>query len=187
MQRWMIGLFMTALVLSYQNCGSPQTPMGASGESTLKGIDSNSSQVEAESWTGIEFVSESANSPRGERYHLDLNTGEIVAFSELAAKPSEQRRLCLTEDELDEIRAIIETSSVCEPVEQVREDQMCTMQYESPYAWLVSEDNRGEAILALGEKSNGCDQPTDLCGDHPNLLKGFIAAVARDLDQRSCN
>lgn len=183
MKPWMIGLLMTALVLSYQNCGAPSEMVGSYGGNSLKSAVDRGGSAETASWTGVEFENQKPESYRPERFHVDLETGEIIRLGEeqAAAEP-----LCLTEDELEEIRSILETSKVCEPVQDSNPGRVCTMEYGEAYAWLVSEDQRGEAVLALGEKLNGCHKPIDLCGDHSNLLKGFLANISNSLDGRSC-
>lgn len=169
-------LAFTLLVVSFQNCSAPKktaadSPSG--GDTKLVG-KLDLSQLEK-----VEFSSDNyaENSP-----YLDLNLSLNVDTGVITADSGET--FCLSDSELVEAKSILSTASICDARENMPEDMVCAQVYvRDPYARIVSANDQ----VALGGESDGCGKSIDLCDDHANLLKGFLAHVRNDLQDRSCS
>lgn len=122
------------------------------------------------------------NNDKQQMVDTDLKTGEMWVFEEYGN--TRGNRYCLSATELYELQTILKNSSVCVPTVDFdkAKNQVCTMNYEFPYASLMNEKDE----FRLGEKNNGCDEPADLCGDRGPMLKNYIASILAQLSSKPC-
>ena len=91
-----------------------------------------------------------------------------------------------TKDELDEIISILQGAEICRPVKELqfpRPGEVCTMIYTSPYATLTKATKATDEIK-LGERTNGCAIPSDLCGNAAQDLRGYLQNLKDSLETR---
>ncbi|MGE3758854.1 MAG: hypothetical protein AB7H97_13925 [Pseudobdellovibrionaceae bacterium] len=162
-------LAFTFLVVTFQNCGVPkprQTDATSTDSPTV------ASKVDLKQVSRLEFGSKV---DADLDLNLDLNSGVISAQN--------GKNYCLSDSELNEVKAIFSSASVCDENESLPADTVCTMVYvQAPYA-LVSGD---AGDVRLGEIANGCGKKVDLCGQYSDMLKGFLSHVSSDLESRAC-
>lgn len=176
-KKWIAIFGSLSLILFFQNCS----------QSKIDQADSNS-----EALTPTEFNKTSAadfpvvqlwDYEHGKTMDLDISTGRIAVSLNFGADRGQD--LCLSAAERIEIQALMGQAEICEPVipsEQFLSKQ-CTMSYRYPYAVLVD----GSVEVRLGEKTNGCDVPVDLCGVKSQELQAFVSRLLQNADQRACN
>lgn len=171
------------IIVSFQNCGqAPQISNSESSESktSTDGSYNKYSTEGVESLVMWDFQ-------RQQFLDLNLNSGKVLPFEQYGsevAKATEQVDKCASPEDLQRLQQILQESIICEPVVQADQlkDKVCTMVYEYPYASLVG----GGDEVKLGERTSGCDQPVDLCGDKATLLKQFVTSFIQNLDSKNC-
>ena len=119
----------------------------------------------------------------GKTMDLDVATGRIAVFLNFGSDRGQD--LCLSEAEKTEIQGLMQQAEICAPVLPAEQflNKQCTMSYRYPYAVLVD----GSVEVRLGEKTNGCDVPVDLCGTKAQDLQNFVGRILQSVDQRACN
>lgn len=162
------------MILFFQNCGKAPIPQGDALHTGV--VEANAPQYNKYSVDGYKTLSLwDVNTHR----FLDLNlqTGEILAFEE--AGQTTGSRYQLTEAQMTELRSILNSAEICEPIVKPEdlEGRVCTMQYHYPYATLMDQ---GEEVR-LGEKTSGCDIPVDLCGTKAKDLKDWAVSTVSSL------
>lgn len=161
------------LVIFFQNCGKPP------------GIDSNNESV------GVGPSNQQFNKYEVGKFStislwdflksrfLDVNidSGVITAYEQ--GGQVQGANFQLPQDKLNDLKAILTGAEICEPLEEEKssEAMMCTMVYTYPYATLISNQDQ----VKLGEKTNGCDTPVDLCGKKAEALQAWARAVVESL------
>jgi hypothetical protein len=167
------------LIVSFQNCSQ----RNMSGDSSA-GVASTAAGVAMLVTPTSNLTKVVLWNPDKQQY-LDVNLGDgkMTAYEGFGQVRGE--KYCLSASELGELTTILQNSSVCEP--KVSADtpkgQVCTEIYKYPYMSLV----QGSQEFRLGEMTNGCDNPTDLCGDNASALKNFSTAILKNIDTRLCN
>lgn len=191
----------TTLMLSFQNCakqGIQPLPDSLNASSIVDSTNANPSDtdkisvynVAASTNTKLALAMNSGSTPTSDqvyRYEIDVKSGIIESYDH-GENRVEDKTFCLSPDELSEVKSILETSQLCLAKEEAEEsgEKMCTFVYEFPYAVLLLGGGNGREVR-LGEKVNGCDIPDDLCGEHSNMLRGFIHSILGDMNRRACN
>ena len=168
-----LGMWCFVLVLFFQNCGKPP---GVSESESAIGVVSSAQQYNKYSLVG--FPTLSIWDYQKFRYlDLDLASGQMIAFEQNGQVRGETYQL--PEAKLTEVRSLLEGAEVCEPLVNLedREGRVCSMAYRYPYAILA---DKGEEIR-LGEKTDGCDVPVDLCGDRATQLQSWSRSVIEAL------
>lgn len=164
------GLF---LVIFFQNCG--KVPESAD-TSTQVGVVSPNQQYNK--YAMEDFPILSLWDYKLHRYlDLDLKTGRMVSYEENGQVRGDV--LQLPSERLTEVQGILQGAEICEPLVdlEARQDRMCTMIYSYPYAILSSKTDE----VRLGERTDGCDVPVDLCGSKSELLREFTRSVVESL------
>jgi hypothetical protein len=167
-----------ALVMFFQNCAPPMKPARdaiSGGEvQELPADSADFRKLDTDSFDTITLMNEE------ESIDVNLQDGRADAFV------GSQRRgsYCFTAEDLSQVRAIIASAQVCEPMQPYAqvEGSMCTMIYGYAYAGL----KKGSQRLMLGEKFNGCHIPTDLCGGSGQNLKAAVTMLKNLLNERRC-
>jgi hypothetical protein len=170
------GAAIFCLVLLFQNCGKAPSVTLDNGTTTNTGVSSGAqiyNKFSAESFSTLslwDFV-------RNRYLDLDIKTGQVAAFEEAGQVRGES--FTLPPERMTELHGILAGAEVCEPVvdDAVLKDQVCTMAYRYPYATLVE---RGEEVK-LGEKTDGCDIPVDLCDSKAEQLQKWTRSVVEAL------
>ncbi len=177
MKKWTMVLGGFLLVLSFQNCQQSKLP----GDTQSSTSPANSQEYQKSSTSGFPTL-QLWDYDKGKTIDVDVSTGKMSVFLNYGNDRADD--LCLNESERDQLQKILSAAEVCKPVlaPEVFLDKQCTQLYRYPYAILV---DRGTE-LRLGEKTNGCDVPTDLCGTQSQVLKDFVQHVLTTLDQKSC-
>jgi hypothetical protein len=173
-------VFMTILVFSFQNCSSNNFATSTLAENGATSSNKSGTMVPTTDFNKFVIW----DNEHQQILDVDLQNGEMIAFEDYGSVRGE--KYCLTPSELSEVRTIIASSSVCVPdIEEKaeQEQQMCAMLYQYPYASLANKQDE----YRLGEKTSGCDVPSDLCGDQGPMLKNFTTFVIRNLEQKKCN
>lgn len=85
----------------------------------------------------------------------------------------------LPEEDKTALENILDEAQLCEPAPVANpDDRICTMQYVFPYVELM----HGSIVKKLGEKSNGCATPTDLCDGKATELKSLLQKILDDTE-----
>ena len=92
------------------------------------------------------------------------------------------QNFCLKPDQMNQLQGILAAARICEAINVEDSSQMCTMDYEFPYAKLYLLNQK----VNLGEKFSGCHRGADLCGDYANLMRSFIFEVKSQLGTLDC-
>lgn len=91
---------------------------------------------------------------------------------------------CLSDAMKNELTQILTTGSVCKASPVLSEDTVCAEVIKEPYAEIIKKDNE---IISLGSATNSCGSDlTDLCGQHPDMLKGWFKNFQNNLQQFIC-
>jgi hypothetical protein len=165
------------LVLSFQNCSQAPQPGGKDvGAGEASAPTYNKYSVSSYSTLAVwDYV-------RSQYLDVNLQTGEMVSYAEAGQVRGET--FCVPLAQMKELHQILNSAEVCEPIVNSQElaGQVCTMQYRYPYASLVDKSDE----VRLGEKTNGCDVPIDLCGDKAQQLKNWTKSIVSNLSQMTC-
>lgn len=118
----------------------------------------------------------------GRTLDVDVATGHVAVYLEYGNERDEDR--CLNETQTQQLQQLLSQAEVCEPIVSADHytDRNCAMNYRAPYAVLVA----GADSMRLGEKTNGCDIPTDLCGENAQALQDFVQSTLAIVDQQVC-
>lgn len=170
------------VIVSFQNCSQP--PESIQQESNQTSVDEKS--FNKYSTDGVQNIV-MWDFERQQFLDLNLESGQILPFEQYGSdvsKTAESVPKCASSEDLAKLNEILQGSSICEPVQSADQfkDRACTMLYEYPYASLLG----GGDEVKLGERTSGCDQPVDLCGDKAALLKQFVTTFIQNLDQKNC-
>lgn len=161
------------MIASFQNCGKVQQADISSSQKAA--ADSTVPQFNKFSIEGYGILS-LWDYKRLQYLDIELRTGVIKVYEEAGQSPGPTMQL--KKEELDFAKAILASAQVCEPIVQLPpEGQNCSMIYRYPYAILV---DRGDEIR-LGEMTNGCDVPVDLCEQKAEQLKQWSSRIVEHL------
>jgi hypothetical protein len=169
----MMGVASFFLVVFFQNCGKPPATTDSTSQVGVTTSNQQYNKYSAEGFSTLSLWDYLQN-----RYlDLNLKTGQMVAFEEGGQVAGQTYQL--PADKLAEVQNLLKEAQVCEPVINPAEleGRVCTMAYRYPYAVLVE---KGEEIR-LGEKTDGCDVPVDLCGDQASQLQSWTRSVVEHL------
>lgn len=185
-----------AMIGSFQNCA--QSKVGKGNElvpgtiTPVENLDSGESKnpklntvaLKNASSLDLQLNSLFSKNNRNEKPRLliNLSNGEMRQVN-LEGQVVSQIRLCLLQEELTELSAIIDTAEICTTDSKVSSDAVCTLEYIYPYAKVQLSSNE---IINLGEKTGGCGNVLDLCEEHKKALNGFISYLSSNLDNRKC-
>ena len=184
------GTFIFILLFSFQNCQNSSPPNETRSQalnslSTGAAIDLNQ-----ESMTSVNFlmsdskvVHQAGNSYQinyNKKLQIDLKTGEISVTNDL---DSQTDSYCLTESLKNELVTILKSSQICKTQPNLPEGQVCTQALRLAYAQVQTQRENFD----LGSATDGCgNNAVDLCGDQPNLLKGYIENIKKQYSQLMC-
>jgi len=172
----------TILVVSFQNCSQPG--VGPVGAFNSQNPDSSKKVALDSAEQMIVINNVELSGLRDEAYSIDLNNGMIVPGSFEGHSVPSSKSFCATQEQIEELKILLSTSEVCvPPAKEVPENQICTLEYQYPYATLLSE----KLELKLGEAKGGCDESVDLCGQQKELLRGWISHLLSELKKQECS
>ena len=165
-----LGLFM---IIFFQNCGKPPSS-GNSQE--LTGINPANQQYDKYAVGNPQTLS-LWDFKQARFLDLDLATGKMVAFEQGGQVRGDTYQV--SEAKMSELNSILANAEICEPIinEKSSEGRICTMEYRYPYATMMGQGDE----VRLGEKTNGCDVPTDLCGSKADQLQAWSKALVESL------
>ena len=180
MKKWVVLIASAIVVVSFQNCGKPQLQ---NESSIIQPSASETSQFNKFSTEGVKNMT-MWDGDRTRFLDLDLGTGVMVAVENYGDDQSGSTHYCLSESKKSEINSILQDSEICEPVEKSKSEknEVCTMIYTYPYAILSADGIE----VRLGERTDGCQKPVDLCGAKAQLLKEKVQNLLQNLNQYSC-
>ncbi len=166
-----LGLFM---IIFFQNCGKPPAE---SVSQELSGVAPRANQQYNKYSIGTFQTLSMWDFKRARFLDLDVASGQISAFD--PAGNALNQSFQLTAEQSSSLQGILSGAEVCVPVteDKASEDQMCTMVYRYPYATMIGQGQE----VRLGEETNGCDAPTDLCGDKAKQLQAWSKALVESL------
>ncbi len=169
----MLGISGFFLIFFFQNCGAPPATTDSPHSA---GVISSNQQFNK--YAVDDFPVLSMWDYKQLRYlDLDLSTGQMVAYEENGQTRGDSFQL--PAEKLSELKTLLQSAEVCEPIVNLEEraNRMCTMAYTYPYA--ILSDKAGE--IRLGEKTDGCDVPVDLCGEKAAQLLTFTQSIVESL------
>lgn len=164
---------LAALIVSFQNCSSPEqmVNMQMNDEGLIYDKIKTMPVEEISFW----------DHERGLRLDVNLNNGHMVAFEDMGVVRADT--YCLSETELDQLIEILYDSEVCAPQNLLAEGEVCSQQYvDPPYASLRLSNQE----INLGERVTPCNAPADLCGDKGILLRNYVLGALRGLESKLC-
>ena len=171
----------TILVLSFQNCSQPG--LNPTGEQASQYPNSPQKIALDTAEQMIVINNSNLSGLSDEAYSIDLSNGMVIPGSLEGVGTPSSKSFCATQEQLEELKVLLSSSEVCvPPVKVLDENQICTLEYQYPYATLVSD----KLELKLGEKKGGCDQEIDLCGQQKELLRGWISHLLTQLKSQAC-
>lgn len=197
MRRYVFAGFAFCLVVGYQNCSSQKLSDINSSDSLNNPTEVQPSEKIDVSQTETLEIPESAylesqlqpalqqSKPESTfaSHHLeiDVKTGVIHVLDQ-NNEIVNGVQYCLTVSEVGELHTILDSAKICEDKAVVDEQRVCTMEYRFPYAKLHFPATE----ISLGEAMSGCHKGPDLCGEHKDLLQGFLAHVQSNLSTKKC-
>lgn len=113
---------------------------------------------------------------------IDVKTGVIHVIEDASNEPVPDLQYCLSSEELVNLNSILASSKLCEEKAALSHDQVCTMEYQFPYARLHFADSK----VALGEVFNACQKGFDLCGEQKSQLQSYLGKIQMDLPAKKC-
>lgn len=191
---WGFSIAALVLLVSFQNCQKPPHPdeIGSNGvyaAGVISKVD-----LSHESVKSVEFMVEDLKAvthTTGNTIHVkynkildvDLNSGRISVTNDL--DPSVVENYCLTDDLKSELVSILKGSEVCKKgAVQPQDDRVCAQAIHNPYANLFTDREQ----FSLGYATDVCGSNSiDLCGDHADMLRGYIQALKAQYSSLSCN
>lgn len=187
------------LVGTFQNCAqatgaSAFTPVASGAGGSLEPSSNSMDKVDNISLGSADYINLSLRSLYAEsdvqkksvrdsqNLKINLSNGEM-RYVDLEGSAINSVRLCLTRQELEEFKSVLQSVKVCQPnVPRSREDIACTQVYKYPFAMV--EYGTGEKVK-LGEVA-GCNRSLDLCEEYRDVFNGFAAYLRSHLDSRKC-
>jgi hypothetical protein len=201
MIRFFVIVILTGLILIFQNCSTGKNFTNSNSIINLQNTQLGSDKVIVLPMDLRTTLSMQINNVRNTKamepqdllvkpdiyyYLVNIADGKIQAFDMNNIKLN--YNFCLSDGDKSELINILQTGQICEPNPEgdlsSQEDRVCTMNYVMPYAKLNFSNH---SSFSLGERSSGCDIPTDLCGDHSTLLKGFVRNFLLNISTKTCN
>jgi hypothetical protein len=197
MKRYVFAGFAFCLVVGFQNCSRNQlsdvnpanalsnpmevTPSEKIDVSQTEMLEiPESAFLEAQLQAAI-LASKPTSTFAAHHLEIDVKTG-VVHVVDQNNETLAGVQYCLSSPDMSELRAILDSSKVCEDSAVVDEQINCTADYQFPYAKL----HFLESELSLGESMSGCHKGPDLCGNQKDMLQGFLAHVQSDLASKKC-
>lgn len=175
MRPYYIATALIVVMMAFQNCGKNHE-MAALPASEIT-PPSPVTKIKAD-----EFNSLVMTDPATARFlELDLASGKINGFDDRGISTGEH--FCLGERDRLQIDELLLNAEVCQPTVQSAQGENCMMVYQYPYAQLKNANTE----INLGEKHNGCEIPTDICGSKAANLKSLVAALVSRVDGMSCD
>lgn len=170
----LFGILFSFATLSFQNCGQVKlsTPDGSSSNVTVIGKLSNSQAFAA---IGHLDPRDPGHGPL--LYDIQENGHVDVYFYEAPDQPV-TGSCTLTADHLAQLTAYVARSSICYYEPTSAPGTICTMEYGYPYARVESEG----ITYKLGERTSGCSDTFELCGEDRYPFRAFLNTVIQDLD-----
>jgi hypothetical protein len=157
-----------ALILSFQNCSSPEQVV------QQQNVEVTFAKIKTMPISEISFFDER----RGLRLDVSLNSGVMTALEEMGAGSS--TTYCLNESETQELNSILMDSHICEP--EPSQAEVCAQGYVTPYASV----SIAQTTYNLGERVNLCDPAADLCDDKGEVLRSFVLRTLSRLEDHTC-
>jgi hypothetical protein len=167
-----LGSLALFMIIFFQNCGKPPAD---SASQELAGVTRNQ-QYSKYSVGNFQTLS-MWDFIHARFLDLDMASGKISAFDP-GGNPTGQSYQ-LSAEQSSKLQSILSGAEVCLPVpeDKASEDQMCTMVYRYPYATMIGQGQE----VRLGEETNGCDAPVDLCGDKAKQLQAWSKSLVESL------
>lgn len=176
------------LLFGYQNCqqGGVQSATQDVGFSAEKQVI----PLNQESVEGLQFKADRAvqvvnggssySVIKKFLYDVDLSSGEIHVIDQVSQVPTSEK-YCLTEAMKSQVKALIQSSSVCKEG-QIAADRVCVQIIQEGYANLIT--NRDE--FKLGSATDGCgSNRVDLC-EGSYEIKNWFESIKPALASLSC-
>jgi len=174
MRKWTLVVGGFLLILSFQNCQKASVQNVASD--TSKSFDYQKSSTA--SFQTLQMW----DYDQGRTVDVDVSSGKMSVYLNYGADRGAD--YCLSDSERQQLQSILASAEVCQPVLPAEQytNQECTQLYRYPYAVLVDQGTE----VRLGEMTNGCDVPTDLCGANAAALQNYVQGVLQTLEQQTC-
>lgn len=183
-------MFLT-LLFGFQNCTPSQ--IGQETGTAATAVSQNGDSSSSSAIAGVNKIEiPSLNNTLGIRgkpgsdmtLQIDINNGHIDVLDQNGTIDSSQKK-CLSAAELSEVRAILSTGKMCEAGRNTSSQEVACAQYiTEPYAKLLKDNSHDDVIL--GFWSSSCEHGPDLCGDHKEIMKSFLKAVASQINNKDC-
>lgn len=169
----------------FQNCGQVKKDdtLGSS-INVLETSRESTSSVDTNNLKSMtyQFI-ETQEQDRGGGRIIEVPTTQIMTINLQQGTYSFQgsdEQYCLNNADKSEIQSILSSASICETKPE-NSETVCAEIYKVPYATLVYENDE----IRLGEGTSSCHL-VDLCESYPQMLKGLLADLKNNKDQRIC-
>lgn len=199
MKRYVFAGLAFCLVIGFQNCarnnqfsdmnttdalGNPVevTPVEKIDVSQTEIIEiPESSYLESKLQSDI-LLAKSTSNFSTHHLEIDVKTGVVHVIEDSSGEAIAGLQYCLNSQDLYGMNTILSSSKLCEEKAAIASDQLCTMEYQFPYAKL----HFAESEVALGEVFNACQKGIDLCGEQKAQLQSYLAQVQSNLAAKKC-
>lgn len=187
-------LFAGFLLFNYQNCSVNNA--GWNGDSTTVSGTATGTNTSATSGTvkfgessitqvnfyegSAQFKSNGKVADESMQFAINFSTGEI---HQINSSGQAVGKYCLTEDLKNELSSVLYSSTVCRNNNPIPEGTVCAEVFKMPYAEIVTSNE----VYPLGSAANSCGlNSVDLCGEYPNMLKGWYQSFKAQTNALSC-
>jgi len=179
MKKFAVLAVLLGVFVSYQNCAPNSSSLNATPAELTSQIPSSYNKIPVQNFQTLSVW----DAAHMQFLDVNLTSGKIAAFSD--AGQTAGGNYCLTPAKLQAVQAILSSAVICVPVVDPQQlaNQVCAMDYTYPYANLIGS---GSVQYHLGEKSDSCEAPTDLCGNAAGNLKSWSNDLLANLASFAC-
>lgn len=169
----------------FQNCGQVNKDDTLGGQATaLETSRESTSSVDTNNLKSMTYqFTEAQVQDRGGGRIVEVPTTQIMTINlqqGIYTFQGADEEYCLNNADKSEIQSILSSASICETKPE-NSETVCAEIYKVPYATLVYENDE----IRLGEGTSSCHL-VDLCESYPQMLKGVLADLKNNKDQRIC-
>lgn len=174
------------LMFSFQNCSQTMDPNSNSSEADVQKTDDEIPHVVLPVKSDSITVLNDPTKSNLEAFYLkiSLQDGLVTRLDESLRPVIDKDPYCLSGNQMKELSGILAQSQVCYPPEKDLDgNNICALYYKYPYAIL----NGSYFEVKLGEATSSCDSPVDLCEEKPEMLKGFVSYLLKNIKKQVCH
>lgn len=190
MKKYALAAVVTVVFISFQNC-APNKANSPTSEAGPEKAETQFNKVSASDFSVLSLWDSGCDEGcthdqvvQAQPRYLDINLSNGLMESVPLDRSLPHEKFCISSLKLDELRSILAGADVCDPVIPAGyfSGRVCSMSYTNPYALLKVDASE---VVPLGEKTSGCDIPTDLCGDKAQQLRLWRNSIVSNLSNSS--